>query len=347
MAKKRSYQTSIPTRNVGPIKIIGDEVTAEVTVPLATFEKPLWPSVSRGAQISRLVGGISATLIDDCMTRSVLLEVPNANIANHIVQNLPKYSSQFTALLNKSSQFTKLHDWHTQIVGNLLFIRFSFTTGDAAGHNMTTKASEILLDWLLKKHPEAKYLSISGNYCTDKKVSAVNGILGRGKYVICEILVPHNICVKYLKTTPQHIVDINIKKNLLGSILAGSIRSANAHFANMLSAFYLATGQDIANIIEGSQGLVHTELRNNDLYFSVTLPNIILGSIGTGQKLNFAKENIKMLGCAAELSPGQNARRLAIIAAATVLCGELSLIATQTNPGELMKSHIAIERVKK
>jgi hydroxymethylglutaryl-CoA reductase (NADPH) len=126
--------------------------------------------------------------------------------------------------------------------------------------------------------------------------------------------------------------------------VAGGLRTANAHFANMLLGFYLATGQDVANIIEGSQGLVHTELRGQDLYFSVTLPNLIVGSVGSGKDLAFVRENLEILGCLKERAPGMNARRLAIIAASAILCGELSLLAAQTNPGELMGSHIKWER---
>jgi hydroxymethylglutaryl-CoA reductase (NADPH) len=114
----------------------------------------------------------------------------------------------------------------------------------------------------------------------------------------------------------------------------------------MLLGFYLATGQDAANIIEGSQGMVHTELRSDNLYFTVTLPNIIVGTIGSGKTFDFVRENLRQLGCLEERLPGQNARRLAVIAAAAVLCGELSLLAAQTNPGELMKSHMKLERQK-
>ena len=127
-------------------------------------------------------------------------------------------------------------------------------------------------------------------------------------------------------------------------MLAGGIRSANAHFANMLLAFYLATGQDAANIVEGSQGIVHCEVRDGDLYFSVNLPNLIVGSVGNGKGLDFVEENLRLLGCREQREPGENARRLAVICAASVLCGELSLLAAQTNPGELMAAHVKFER---
>lgn len=334
----------IPMRTVGPIKIIGTEVNCDVSVPLATLETPLWASVKRGAKVSMLTAGIQTTIIKDGMTRSILLEAPDASYANKIVTELAQ--DKLAEVVASSSKFAKLQDFNTQIVGNLLYIRFALETGDAAGHNMTTLAADAILAWLLEKYDELQYVSVSGNYCTDKKASAVNGILGRGKYVVAELLIPGDVCEQVLKTTPKKIVALHIKKNLIGSILAGGVRSANAHFANMLLAFYLATGQDAANIVEGSQGIVHAEVREEDLYFSVTLPNIIVGTVGSGKNLDFVHNNLTSMDCVAKRKPGHNARRLAIIAAATVLCGELSLLAALTNQGELMRCHVALEREK-
>lgn len=335
---------TIPMRVVGPVRIISAEIDAEVPLPLATLESPLWPSTHRGARVCTQAGGIRATLIDERMTRSILVEANSVAEIHHAYQDLIKQKDQLQNVINTTSRFAKLIDMHAQIVGSMLYLRFELTTGDAAGHNMVTLASDRMLEWILERYPTLRYVSISGNYCSDKKVSAVNGILGRGKYVVAELNISRLLCRKYLKTTPEKIIDLNIKKNLLGNIIAGGLRTANAHFANMLLGFYLATGQDAANIIEGSQGIVHAELRGDELYFSVTLPNLIVGAVGNGKHLDFVRENLQLLGCADDRDPGLNARRLAVIAAATILCGELSLLAAQTNPGELMRSHIKLER---
>lgn len=337
---------TIPMRLVGPIKIAGPEVVDEVMVPLATFETPLWPSTHRGARVCLQAGGMKAIIMDDRMTRSILLEADNVTDAYEAVLNLQQHKEAMQTIIAETSRYARLLDMHVQVVGTLLYLRFEFNTGDAAGHNMATLAAERLLEWILIRFDTLKYVSISGNYCSDKKASAVNGILGRGKYVIAEVNIPLDLCKRYLKTTPEKIVQLNIKKNLIGNIISGGIRTANAHFANMLLGFYLATGQDAANIIEGSQGLVFAEIRGEDLYFSVTLPNIIVGAVGNGKSFDFVRENLRLLGCLEPAEPGQNARRLAIIAACTVLCGELSLLAAQTNPGELMKSHLKLERRK-
>lgn len=338
---------TIPMRVVGPVKIISTDVNEEVPLPLATLEAPLWPSTHRGARVCTQAGGIRATVIDERMSRSVLVEADSVAEIHHISLDIQKQKSQLQALISESSRFAKLIDMHTQIVGSMLFLRFELQTGDAAGHNMVTLASDRMLDWILKKYKQLRYVSISGNYCSDKKVSAVNGILGRGKNVVAEVTISKELCQRLLKTTPEKIVNLNIKKNLLGNIVAGGLRTANAHFANMLLGFYLATGQDAANIIEGSQGIVFAELRGEDLYFSVTVPNLIVGSVGSGKTLDFVRDNLALLGCDVKREPGQNARRLAVIAAAAILCGELSLLAAQTNQGELMRSHLKLERQSK
>jgi hydroxymethylglutaryl-CoA reductase (NADPH) len=337
---------AIPMRTVGPIKIGGDVLDEELYVPLATLESPLWPSVRRGALLSRAAAqGIQVVVVDACMTRSVVLEGPDAKTILQVVHALDSHRTALEQVVADTSRFTRLRDWHVQMVGHLLYLRFEMQTGDAAGHNMVTKAADALIAWLLQRYPALQYVSISANFCTDKKVSAVNGILGRGHSVIAELLVSRDACQKHLRTTPEKIVQLHIKKNLIGTMLAGGLRSANAHFANILLAVYLATGQDAANIVEGSQGMVHAELRDSDLYFSVTLPNIIVGTVGSGKQWPFVQENLKALGCIASREPGQNAKRLAAIIAATVLCGELSLLAAQTNPGELVDSHLRLERI--
>ncbi len=331
-------------RNVGPVKVIGDEVDDEVMVPLATYESPLWPSVGRGARVTKLAGGIRATVIDDRMSRSILLEAEHAGAALQAVNSLKSRLNDLNEVVAQSSRFARLIGINTQMVANLIYLRLEFTTGDASGHNMVTNAADRLFPWILEQYPQLRYVSISANYCSDKKATAVNGILGRGKYVVTEVTISRDLCLRRLSTTPEKIVELNIKKNLIGTLLAGGVRSANAHFANMLLAFYLATGQDAANIVEGSQGIVHAEVREGDLYFSATLPNLIVGSVGNGKGLDFVEKNLRLLGCKEEREPGANARRLAIWCAATVLCGELSLLAAQTNPGELMQSHLAMER---
>ena len=335
---------AVPMRRVGPIRLAGPETEGEVTVPLATFETPLWPSVARGARVTAAAGGIRAVVVDERMARSILLEAPDAPAAAAAAADLRARRDEIAAVVAGTGRFARLVGWHDQVVGPLLFLRLEISTGDAAGHNMVTKAAEAVESWVRARHPALDHVSVTGNYCCDKKVSAVNGILGRGRYVVAEAAIPAELCRARLRAEPEAIARLNVRKNLIGSALAGSVRSANAHFANLLLAFYLATGQDAANIVEGSQGIVHADARDGALYFSCTLPNLVVGTVGSGKDIPWVRENLRALGCLEDRAPGANARRLAVIAAAAVLCGELSLLAALTNEGELMRAHLRLER---
>jgi hydroxymethylglutaryl-CoA reductase (NADPH) len=343
-ADETILSTPIPTKRVGPALIHYAGVSEEVLFPLATYETPLWPSTARGARACTVAGGIHVTVTGDCMTRSVYFEAPSAAAAAAAGKVITASREALAAATRETSRFATLLDVHLQQVSRFLYARFSFQTGDASGHNMATKAAERCQNWILAACPDLAYGSLSANLCTDKKVSAVNGILGRGKSVVAEVTLPAKICARYLKTTPAKVADLNVRKNLIGTGLAGTVRSGNAHFANILLAFYLATGQDAANIIEGSQGYTMAEVRGEDLLFSVSLPNLIVGTVGNGKGLPAVLDNLAVLSCDVPRAPGENARRLAAICAAAVLCGELSLMAALTNPGELMDAHLRLER---
>ena len=264
----------IPLQWVGPLRFSGNVIDGEeVSVPLATYESPLWPSVKRGAKVSAFVdGGIRATLVDERMSRSVYFRAEHAGAALAAAEDLRTRREQMQEVVSGASRFARLVDLHVQHAGNLLFVRFEFTTGDASGHNMVTLAADHLMPWILQLHPELEYGSISGNFCSDKKATAVNGILGRGKNVVTELTIPRRIVQRLLKSTPEAIARLNTEKNLIGTTLAGGLRSANAHYANMLLAFYLATGQDAANIVEGSQGITQAECATGTCTSPATCP---------------------------------------------------------------------------
>jgi len=341
---RSTYTTPLPTQWVGPIAFRGSIVDGEISAPLATYEKPLWPSTARGAIVSRRSGGINVTLVDERMTRSLAFRATDGASAIAAWNAIQTRQDEVATVVSSTSRFARLIDLNRQFAGNLLFVRLECATGDASGHNMVTKAAEAVQNWILSEYPELAYASISGNMCTDKKTSAVNGLLGRGKYVVADMLIPKRIVERVLHSSADKIVRLNYEKNYVGSTIAGSLRTANAHFANMLLGFYLATGQDAANIIEASQSMVHCEDRDGDLYFSCTFPNLIVGSVGAGKDIPEIQENLEKMGCQDERAPGDNARRLAGVCAGVVLCGELSLLAAQTNPGELVRTHMELER---
>lgn len=345
MPKSKEYITPIPTRWVGPFIIHSEFGTYTIDIPLATYETPLWPSVKRGARVANVSGGLNVSLLKDAMSRSILIEASSAKRAAEVTQALEIMKDDLFAVAKTTSRFFQPKELHFHQVGPLLYIRLSGSSGDASGHNMVTKAQDAVLQWICKTIPDVTPISVSGNWCTDKKVSSVNAILGRGKYAIADCTISHEHCLKYLRTTPEKIVNLNTKKNLIGSIINGGVQSANAHAANMLLALYLATGQDAANIVEGSQCITYAALQpSGDLYFSVTMPNIIVGTVGGLKQQDHFQQIFERMGCVGAKAVSHPARRLAECTAASVWAGELSLLAAQTNPGELVRAHMTLER---
>ncbi len=333
--------TIIPSKIVGPISIIFNGKKEKIYAPMSTFETPLWYSVKRGALVSLKTEGITVSVQDEGMSRSVLFYAENLTQALGCKTWIEQNINLLEKVVCSSSSHVHLRNLTTEVIGNQCFLRISIFTDSAAGHNMATKAADEIMAFVIANYP-VRYGSISANICTDKKNSAINGLMGRGKRCTAEIVIPKDVCSDLLHTSPEKIIEINTKKNLLGSILAGSVRSANAHYANVLLAMYLATGQDAANIVEGSQGITFAELQSDNLYFSVNIPNIIVGTVGNGKDLDFVKKNLQVMEC--DLQGENSSCRLAAIICATVLCAELSLLAAQTNKGELMRAHIDLER---
>ena len=205
---EKTGAAAVPMRGVGPIRVSGPGMEFEGMVPLATYESPLWPSVERGARVTARAGGIRAAVFDERMTRSVLVDAPGLDGALGLIEYVRGRRDELAGVAAGTSRFARLKDVHFEAVGHLVWIRFEFDTGDAAGHNMATRAADAMLAWILERRPECAYGSISGNYCCDKKASAVNGILGRGKRVVAEATVPRKLVERYLHSTPEKIAEL-------------------------------------------------------------------------------------------------------------------------------------------
>nr|GMC98977.1 3-hydroxy-3-methylglutaryl-coenzyme A reductase 1-like [Ipomoea batatas] len=191
---------------------------------------------------------------------------------------------------------------------------------------------------------------ILGNYCSDKKPAAVNWIEGRGKSVVCEAIIKEEVVKKVLKTNVASLVELNVLKNLTGSAMAGALGGFNAHASNIVSAVYIATGQDPAQNVESSHCITMMEPVNDgkDLHISVTMPSIEVGTIGGGTQLASQSACLNLLGVkgASRESPGSNARLLATVVAGAVLAGELSLMSA-ISAGQLVSSHMKYNRSSK
>jgi hydroxymethylglutaryl-CoA reductase (NADPH) len=322
----------------GPLKINGEHCKREVFVPLATSEGALVASINRGASTITASGGVNARVVSDCMTRAPAIKCENAGEALKIRQWFIDNFDELKQLAESTTSHGKLLKIDPiLIVGSYVYPRFVFSTGDSMGMNMVTIASEKILD-KLSQETTATHIALSGNVCVDKKPAAINIVEGRGKSVVADILIPEEIVEKKLKTTADAIVEVNTAKNLIGSAASGAM-AYNAHYANMVAAIFLATGQDAAHVVEGSLGITTAENRNGDLYFSVNLPDLPVATVGGGTSLEVAHEGLEILGVAGS----NHAREFAEIVASTVLAGELSLVGALA-AGHLARAHQELGR---
>lgn len=342
-ASARNIENSIgsiqlPVGVAGPLRINGDYCNREVYVPLATSEGALVASINRGSSSITASGGVNVHVISDIMTRAPVIKTPSASDALEIKQWFIDNFHELKEIAESTTSHGKLLKIDPiLIVGTYVYPRFVYSTGDSMGMNMVTIASEKILNKLANE-TNGRHIALSGNLCVDKKVAAINMIEGRGKSIVADILIPEEIVNKKLKTTAEAIEEVNMAKNLIGSAAAASM-SYNAHYANMIAAIFLATGQDAAHVVEGSLGITTAENRNGDLYFSVNLPDVPVATVGGGTSLETANEGLNILGVA-----GSNkAKEFAEIVGATVLAGELSLIGALA-AGHLARAHKELGR---
>ncbi|KAK4486775.1 hypothetical protein RD792_006645 [Penstemon davidsonii] len=335
----------IPVGIAGPLLLNG----CEYSVPMATTEGCLVASTNRGCKAIYASGGATCVLLRDAMTRAPVVRFSSAKRATDLKFFLedPLNFDTLSVVFNKSSRFARLQGIKCNIAGKNLYIRFSCGTGDAMGMNMVSKGVQNVLDFLQNDFPDMDVIGISGNFCSDKKPAAVNWIEGRGKSVVCEAIITGDVVTKVLKTTVAALVELNMLKNLAGSAIAGALGGFNAHAANIVSAIFIATGQDPAQNIESSHCITMMEAVNDgkDIHVSVTMPSIEVGTVGGGTQLASQSACLNLLGVkgAHKESPGSNSRLLATIVAGSVLAGELSLMSA-ISAGQLVKSHMKYNR---
>lgn len=331
----------IPIGIMGPLKVKGLYAFGDYCVPLATTEGALVASYHRGAKACSLAGGVSSFFLGEGVQRCPLMLFKNVADAGVFVIWIHQKIEEFNAIVAKTSGHAKLQNVECMIQGNQVILTFDYATGDASGQNMVTICTQAICEFIVENSP-ANILKwyIEGNYSGDKKANAVSFARVRGRKVTAEVSIPEDIVKGVLKTTPHEIAEY-WKASTVAVLQTGSL-GAQGHFANGLTAMFIACGQDVACVSEAAVGITRMEVTDEgDLYASVTLPNLIVGSIGGGTKLPTQRECLELMDC---YGLG-NANKFAEICAAVVLSGEIS-IAAAMSAGHFTSAHKDLGRKK-
>lgn len=333
----------VPLGIAGPL-VVRQCVSASVQeyyIPLATTEGALVASVNRGCNAIAESGGAAVDSHRVGATRGPVFKVNNLAESRKLYEFLDVHFNALAAAAERTSHHLTLTNVSSQGVGRYRYVRFVYDTHDAMGLNMVTIATDAAAR-LIEKETGAQCIALSGNFCVDKKPSWQNFINNRGMKVWAEAILPASVLRDVLKTTAREAYEVWIAKCMIGSAMSGSM-GCNAQYANVIAAMFLATGQDPAHVSECSVGITTCEVMNeHDLYVSVYLPDLMVGTVGGGTGLATQKEALTLLGVAGG-NNRQNAQRLAEITAAAVLAGEISLLASLSE-GTLAKAHRTLAR---
>ena len=323
----------VPIGIAGPLQIHGEHAKGEFYVPLATTEGALVASYNRGMRVIHEAGGATVTITEDHMQRSPVFLFSSAREARDFGLWIESSIHEIRTIAESTTRVGQLESITHFAVGPLLYLRFDYSTGDAAGQNMVSKATLAACQWIRQTYFLNPEFILSGNIDTDKKHSQINMMLGRGKRVIAEVTTPRPILENLLGVTPEKLFRAR-QISQTGAFLVGSANNG-AHAANGLAALYLATGQDVANVSESHGGVLYTQLLDSgDYYWSITLPSVIVATRGGGTGLPTQRECLSLLDCVGD----GHALKLAEIVGATVLAGEISL-ASAVIAGDWVTGH--------
>jgi hydroxymethylglutaryl-CoA reductase (NADPH) len=323
----------VPLGIAGPIRIVGEHADGEFLVPMATSEGTLVASYNRGIQVINQSGGVKCTVVGDAMQRAPVFVFDDAragrDFADWVQENKVKIASEAEA----TSSVAKLKYIDHYLSNKFVFLRFNYFTGDAAGQNMVGRATFAACSWILDNYPGIRHFYLESNFATDKKASQINIMRTRGKRVTAEAIIKRDVLIQRMRVEPEALVYHSQISNV-GSILSGA-NNNGAHSANAITAIFIATGQDVANVSESSAAVAYAELTpERDLYMSITIPSLIVATHGGGTGLPTQKECLQMLGCVGRGS----VNKFAEIVAGVVLAGELSL-ASAISSSDWVSSH--------
>lgn len=329
----------VPVGIAGPLRINGLHANGDYAIPLATTEAALVASYHRGCRLITAAGGVSAMLLNEGVTRTPVFSFYNLAEAGQFVAWVTTQYDQFKSIAQSTTQHGRLHDINVSIEGNHVYLVFEYTTGDASGQNMVTIATNAVFEFILAHAPVSPQQAfLDGNLSGDKKANSHVLRSVRGKKVTAEVHLPASLVKKYLHTTPENMVEFG-HMTTLGATLSGGI-GVNAHYANALAALYIACGQDAACVAESAVGITRMEANaQGGLYACVTLPNIMVGTVGGGTGLPSQKACLDILGLAGK----GKARALAEVVAGLCLAGELSIVGA-FSAGHFSRAHHKLAR---
>lgn len=310
--------TAVPLGIAGPLKLKSDTIDDEYYIPLATTEGALVGSVSRGSKAITQSGGANVFSLRIGTTRGPVFYVGNLENNKNLRKWLHDNEEKISKIPEPTSPFIKYTKMVVSGTSDYVYINFYFDTQDAMGMNMATIATQLIADYI-QQETGYKNIAVAGNFDSDKKPSWSNFVNGRGFQVRAEATIKADVILSVLKSSAEKIYETWLAKCMVGSALAGSL-GFNSHFANIVAAFYIATGQDPAHVVEGSMGITSTKiLPNSNLYIAVYLPAVMIATIGGGTKLNTQQEAQKIVGV-------KQSYQLAEVLGGAVLAGELSLL---------------------
>ncbi len=310
----------VPLGFAGPLLINGEHAQGEFIIPLATTEGTLVASYNRGMKVLNLSGGVTCSVVGDAMQRAPVFVFSNARAARDFVKWVGENMDRVIDEAEATSRVAKLAYVDPYLASKFAYLRFNFTTGDAAGQNMVGRATFAACSWILDQYPGIQHFYLESNLATDKKASQVNIMHTRGKRVTAEAIIKRDVLEQHLRVEPESLFYHSSVSNV-GSILSGA-NNNGAQSANGITAMFIATGQDVANVSESSAAIIYTELTpEKDFYVSITIPSLIVATYGGGTGLETQRECLEILGCYGE----GKVKKFAEIVAGVVTAGELSL----------------------
>jgi len=312
----------VPLGFAGPLHINGEHARGDFIIPLATTEGTLVASYNRGIKVLNLCGGVKVSVVADMMQRAPVFVFGDARQARDFVKWVNQNMDRIREEAEATSHVARLVYIDPYLANKFAFLRFNFTTGDAAGQNMVGRATFAACSWIIDHYPGIEHFYLESNFATDKKASQVNIMRTRGKRVTAEAVIKRDVLIQHLRVEPENLVYHGGVANV-GAIMSGA-NNNGLHSANAITAMFIATGQDVANVAESSAGIIYGELTpERDLYISITIPSLIVATYGGGTGLATQRECLELLGCYGR----DQVHKFAEIVAGTVLAGEISLAA--------------------